>query len=291
MSGHKVKNTNVFKIIQDPAPIIPHKRQQSEWGPLKLAIQDVCQPKVSLKGEIFRPDDNPYDILTQLKHSAPIPTPVTLINTRDCFAYDLHVKETLLNMGSARQAVIKREFYFTPETVPDNYTQVVGLPKDLDLNDVENLRVGVTTYENFYTHEELKNMERCIEDTEKKSLNNTYLPMTAQKTFTGSTLKRTKFFFGYRYMWTKTQLMEPLSNVAAGVRCDVSQPPVWMKTVLEEPLVNAGIIDKDFINSIALNVYHDGSEGLAQHFDDATRFKQPIFTVRLFSDSRLSFGS
>ena len=134
-------------------------------------------------------------------------------------------------------------------------------------------------------------MERCIEETEKSSLMNTYLPMTAQKTFTGSTLKRTKFFFGYRYMWTKTQLQEPLSNVAAGVRCDVSQPPVWMKTVLEQPLVKAGIIEKDFINSIALNVYHDGSEGLAQHFDDATRFKQPIFTVRLFSDSRLSFGS
>ena len=38
-------------------------------------------------------------------------------------------------------------------------------------------------------------------------------------------------------------------------------------------------------------MYHDGSEGLAQHFDDATRFKQPIYTLRLFSDSRLSFGS
>lgn len=79
--------------------------------------------------------------------------------------------------------------------------------------------------------------------------------------------------------------------MAAGVRADVSQPPVWMRSVLEDPLVKAGIIEKDFINSIALNVYHDGSEGLAQHFDDATRFKQPIYTVRLFSDSRLSFGS
>jgi len=46
--------------------------------------------------------------------------------------------------------------------------------------------------------------------------------MTAQKTFAGGILKRTKFFFGYRYMWTKTQLKEPLSNVAAGVRADVS---------------------------------------------------------------------
>lgn len=54
-----------------------------------------------------------------------------------------------------------------------------------------------------------------------------------------------------------------MSNVAAGVRADVSQPPVWMKAVLEDPLVKANIIEKNFINSIALNVYHDGSEGLA----------------------------
>ena len=40
-----------------------------------------------------------------------------------------------------------------------------------------------------------------------------------------------------------------------------------------------------------MNVYHDGKEGLAQHFDDAVRFKQPIYTLRLFSDCRLSFGS
>jgi len=56
-------------------------------------------------------------------------------------------------------------------------------------------------------------------------------------------------------------------------------------------MVSAGVVKDDFINSVALNVYHDGSEGLAQHFDDATRFKQPIYTLRLFSDSRLSFGS
>jgi hypothetical protein len=36
-----------------------------------------------------------------------------------------------------------------------------------------------------------------------------------------------------------------------------------MRKVLEDPLVKANIVEKDFINSIALNVYHDGSEGLA----------------------------
>lgn len=62
----------------------------------------------------------------------------------------------------------------------------------------------MTTYENFYTNEEMKHMENMIEYTEKKSLANAFLPMTAQKTFSGNTLKRTKFFFGFRYMWTRT---------------------------------------------------------------------------------------
>lgn len=169
--------------------------------------------------------------------------------------------------------------------------QVLGLKADADMTKIENLKVGVTCYENFYTHEEMNDMEKLIEQTEKQSLDDKFLPMTAQKTFTGVTLKRTKFFFGYRYMWTRVQLQDPLANVAAGVRADVSRPPIWMKDKLEAPLVKHGIVDKDFINSVALNVYHDGSEGLAQHFDDATRFKQPIYTLRLFSDSRLSFGS
>jgi len=47
-----------------------------------------------------------------------------------------------------------------------------------------------------------------------------------------------------------------------------------MKQLVETMLVNAGLILKDFVNSYALNVYHDGTEGLAQHFDDAVRFKQ-----------------
>lgn len=84
-----------------------------------------------------------------------------------------------MNLGPGRENVIKREYYFTPETVPENYRQVVGLPKDYDVTNIENLRVGVTSYFNFYSNEELKNMEKCIEDTEKRSLENTYLPMTA----------------------------------------------------------------------------------------------------------------
>lgn len=56
-------------------------------------------------------------------------------------------------------------------------------------------------------------------------------------------------------------------------------------------MVETGLLPQGFINSCALNVYHDGSEGIQSHFDDADRFSRPIYSLRLFSDSRLSFGT
>jgi hypothetical protein len=32
---------------------------------------------------------------------------------------------------------------------------------------------------------------------------------------------------------------------------------------VEDHMVKAGIVEEGFLNSVALNVYHDGSEGLA----------------------------
>jgi hypothetical protein len=64
-------------------------------------------------------------------------------------------------------------------------------------------------------------------------------------------------------MWTRCQLAEPHSKVAAGVRRDVSAPPYWTKELIIGKLEDAGIVEKDFINSVACNVYHDGKEGLA----------------------------
>ena len=81
--------------------------------------------------------------------------------------------------------------------------------------------------------------------------------MTVQPSIVGSKIKRTKFFFGYRYMWTRCQIAEPGSYVGAGVRRDVTEPPKWTETIVNE-LVKGEIAEKDFINSIAINVYHDG---------------------------------
>ena len=50
--------------------------------------------------------------------------------------------------------------------------------------------------------------------------------------------------------------------------------------MVENPLVDCGIVPQGFINSWALNMYHDGSEGIQSHFDDAQRFCQPIYSMR-----------
>lgn len=192
--------------------------------------------------------------------------PMYIISTRDCFVFDLVVEEKTVEFEGKK--FLRKEFFFNKNNVPANYSKFKAGDGDY--------RVGVVTYENFFTHEELNEIEKLIEKTEEHSLLDVFLPETAQKTFSGEKLKRTKFFFGSRYMWTKKQLAEPNSYVAAGIRKDVSPPPSWIKNKVEDPLAKAGILLKDFINSYALNIYHDGTEGLGQHFDDAVRFKQVI---------------
>jgi len=193
-----------------------------------------------------------------------LPNPMYVISTRDCFVFDLIVKSEIFEFEGRK--ILKKEFFFHENNIPANFYKFQ--------TDKNELRVGVVTYENFYTSDELDELENCVERTEEYSLKDAFLPETAQKTFSGDKIKRTKFFFGSRYMWTKKQLSEPNSYVGAGIRKDVSPPPFWMREKVEDPLVKAGIILKNFVNSFAMNVYHDGTEGLGQHFDDAVRFKQ-----------------
>jgi len=207
--------------------------------------------------------------------------PLYQISTRDSFAYDLIEKVTILDLLGRK--VKKTEYFFDRASYPSNFKSFSDKFPDY--------RVGVTTYNDFYTHDELNLIESKCYETERKFFSNHFLPMTGQMTCTSEKVRRTKFFFGARYMWTRQQLSEAHSMVGAGIRVDVSEQPKWMKDFVEKPMVDAGIMEKDFVNSIAMNVYHDGKEGIAQHFDDAVRFKQPIYSVRIFSDSRLSFGS
>ena len=155
----------------------------------------------------------------------------------------------------------------------------------------------MSTLHNIFTDQELLELEQHVNALSDERALNQLRPPTYHCTYKRCSNPnedlptRTKFFFGVaRYLWGNTD-PDPLPHVAAGIRtCDVNMARPWMRA-LELKLVRLGIIPPSFINQFAINIYHDGSEGLAQHFDDAKRFAQPIISLRLFSDSRLSFGS
>ena len=50
----------------------------------------------------------------------------------------------------------------------------------------------------------------------------------------GGQPKRTKFFFGARYLWTREQLASVAASRARGVRADVPGPPSWIQVILTE---------------------------------------------------------
>ncbi|KAK9833612.1 hypothetical protein WJX74_000510 [Apatococcus lobatus] len=154
------------------------------------------------------------------------------------------------------------------------------------------LPVGITTYTGIFSEGALEEMERGADAVDAKARAGK-LPAECWHTTLGrgGLPRRTKFFFGARYLWTRDQLASAAASHARGIRADVPPPPSWIQGHVEQALVQADLVKPGFFNSWALNLYHDGSEGIQSHYDDPDRFEQPIYSLRLFSDSRLSFGT
>lgn len=51
--------------------------------------------------------------------------------------------------------------------------------------------------------------------------------------------KRTKFFFGARYLWTRDQMQQHAAKRAHGIRVDVPRPPQWMQVCLERAFADS----------------------------------------------------
>jgi hypothetical protein len=54
-----------------------------------------------------------------------------------------------------------------------------------------------------------------------------------------------------------------LVQIAGGVRLDVPAVPCWVRQQVEQPMVQAGLLPRGYVDSAALNIYHDGTEGEA----------------------------
>lgn len=90
--------------------------------------------------------------------------------------------------------------------------------------------VGVTTYSALFSHAELNQIEAKADEVHLHSQMGYFPPECFHPTIgKNGSLKRTKYFFGARYLWTKEQLAEREACVAKGVRVDVPANPLWMK--------------------------------------------------------------
>ena len=209
------------------------------------------------------------------------PWPLHMAEARDSYSYELAAQDAAYGWGS--RTGTRRSFFFSPRVkLPPSFSAFQG-PEG-------NLAVGATTYINLFTDEELSRLEEEVKALVGESEEGTLPPESFESAYVGTHRRRTKMFFGYRYLWTAEQLESPSSKIAAGVRADVPPVPPFVQHRVVRPLVAAGVLPENFVNSCAVNIYHDGSEGIASHFDDSSRFNRPIVTLRLFSDSRLSFG-
>lgn len=75
--------------------------------------------------------------------------PLYYISTRDSFAFDLIEKVTYVFMNNRQ--VKKTQYFFDPNNLPSNFK--------LFKKDFPDYRVGCTTYNNFFSHDELLEIE------------------------------------------------------------------------------------------------------------------------------------
>lgn len=113
-------------------------------------------------------------------------------------------------------------------------------------------------------------------------------PTTVDVHVVKKTIRRLKFFFNHRYAYGRHHVAGPAAS-AYGIEATRDAIPPWVQEYVESVLVEAGLLPVGFINSACINVYY--GFGLHSHMDDPKRFARAIYSLRLFGDSRLTFGA
>jgi len=278
-----------------------HANREPQVHGILRHMVDSIEREESAEAHIIRNiiDDMLDQICIATFHSQKFP--LYLIGTRDSFSYPLvgiavesrytqgSDTDELLCIVKDRAKKTSIDWYLNPGILPAGF-DTKKYPLDVSTG---MFPIGVRTFINVYTDHDIARIESHVDDLYKESLNpHSYLqPETyAHSGRTAGLISRTKMFFNARYLWTRSHFEDPDAAVAGGIRRDVSKAPSWMSKEFESKMIEAGVISQRFVNSFACNIYHDGSEGLAQHYDDIGRFKHPVISLRLYSDSRLSFG-
>jgi len=142
---------------------------------------------------------------------------------------------------------------------------------------------GLNQYEYVFTGEELKRIQKSILKMIQPSSLSELRPNTVDVNEMGT---RLKLFLNYRYSYGK-ELKGTDSELFDDVD-KIENFPIIGEII--DRLELLGIVSQGFLNQCVVNVYKEKRASLGVHTDDPELFERPILSLRLFSDSVLSFG-
>lgn len=177
------------------------------------------------------------------------------MSTRECFTYDI-IPETTHHRSRGGVLYQKQVWYIRSEeaslsydatlisskeklgnspiesAILDGMVSTIVHKENLNTHEIEAylLPLGIVTYNHVYNSGELVEIEAKCDELHDRSING-YLPQECYQSSVSrkGSLKRTKYFFGSRYLWSKEQMTWPDAKIARGIRTDVPKIPVWIK--------------------------------------------------------------
>lgn len=177
------------------------------------------------------------------------------MSTRECFTYDI-IPETTHHRSKDGALYQKQVWYIRSEeasiafdatltsskeqccnnsiesSMLDGMVSTIVHKENLNSHDIESylLPLGIVTYNNVFSADELLKIESKCDELHDRSMNG-YIPQECYQSSVSrkGSLKRTKYFFGSRYLWSKDQMAWPDAKIARGIRTDVPKIPVWIK--------------------------------------------------------------
>ena len=136
----------------------------------------------------------------------------------------------------------------------------------------------------FFNKEECRDIEDRIEEVIKKGDRGHYKTRTVDRA-----PLRTKYFFGEGYIYGKQMTEKGPGQEKLFPLGEVDEIPSWIHKLVIKPLEKAGIVEKNFVDSVVINDYLPGG-CIVSHIDPRHIFERPILSVSFFSNCLLSFG-
>ncbi|XP_072402277.1 RNA demethylase ALKBH5-like [Diabrotica undecimpunctata] len=135
-----------------------------------------------------------------------------------------------------------------------------------------------------FSDDKIKTFEAYVNEIVKKARNGMLKISTVDVT-----PLRNKYFFGERYTYGSQNSQSGIGREKLFPKNSVDPIPSWITVNIINPLIEAKILPKNFVNSVVINDYRPGG-CIVSHIDPPHIFDRPIVSLSLFSDSCLCFG-